>query len=108
MAKKGMKKQALGWIPSSFDDADLKKAKREGFLSASVEDHLPKHRGYSFAAGGIPGDVPRFPSSRFFSSCPRISSWASVCVRRAAASAHAKLSASHCLLHHFMQSIFGH
>jgi hypothetical protein len=37
MAKKGMKKQALGWIPSSFDGMDLKKAKREGFLPASME-----------------------------------------------------------------------
>jgi hypothetical protein len=33
MAKKGTKTQALGWIPSSFEDADLKKTKREGFLS---------------------------------------------------------------------------
>jgi hypothetical protein len=41
MAKKGTKKQALGWIPSSFDDADLKKAKREGFLSASMEIIFP-------------------------------------------------------------------
>jgi hypothetical protein len=37
MAKKGTKKQALRWIPSSFEDADMKKAKREGFLSKSME-----------------------------------------------------------------------
>jgi hypothetical protein len=37
MAKKGTKKQTLGWIPSSFDDTDLKKAKKEGFLSESAE-----------------------------------------------------------------------
>jgi hypothetical protein len=41
MAKKGMKKQALGWIPSSFEDANLKKAKREVFLSVSVENIFP-------------------------------------------------------------------
>jgi hypothetical protein len=29
MAKKGTKKQVLDWIPSAFDEADLKKAKKE-------------------------------------------------------------------------------
>jgi hypothetical protein len=42
MAKKGMKKQALGWIPSSFDDTDLKKAKREEFLSKSAKIIFPR------------------------------------------------------------------
>jgi hypothetical protein len=42
MAKKGTKKQALGWIPSSFNDTDLKKAKREGFLSESTEIIFPR------------------------------------------------------------------
>jgi hypothetical protein len=37
-----MEKQALGWIPSSFDDTDLKKAKREGFLSESVKIIFPR------------------------------------------------------------------
>jgi hypothetical protein len=37
MAKKGTKKQTLGWIPSSFDDTDLKKVKKEGFLSELTE-----------------------------------------------------------------------
>jgi hypothetical protein len=31
MAKKGMTKQALNWVPSSFDEVDLKNAKKEGF-----------------------------------------------------------------------------
>jgi hypothetical protein len=31
----------LGWIPSSFDDGDLKKTKKEGFLPASVEIVFP-------------------------------------------------------------------
>jgi hypothetical protein len=43
MANKGMKKQALGWIPSSFDDADLEKVKKEGFLSESVEIIFPRN-----------------------------------------------------------------
>jgi hypothetical protein len=47
-----------------------------GRISASVcGGHLPQHRGYPFATGGILGDVPRFPSPWFLSSCPRISSW---------------------------------
>jgi hypothetical protein len=41
MVKKGAKKQALGWIPSSFDERDLKKAKREGILSKSTEIVFP-------------------------------------------------------------------
>jgi hypothetical protein len=40
MAKKGTKKQALNWIPSSFNEADQKKAK-EGFLPASMAIIFP-------------------------------------------------------------------
>jgi hypothetical protein len=36
MAKKGTKKQALNWVPSSFDQADMTKAKKEGFLPESA------------------------------------------------------------------------
>jgi hypothetical protein len=32
MAKKGTKKQAQSWVPSYFDQADLTKAKKDGFL----------------------------------------------------------------------------
>jgi hypothetical protein len=31
----------LGWIPFAFDEADLKKAKKDGFLSDSVEIIFP-------------------------------------------------------------------
>jgi hypothetical protein len=41
MAKKGTMKQTLGWIPSSFDATDLKKAKKDGFLSESAEIIFP-------------------------------------------------------------------
>jgi hypothetical protein len=41
MMKKGRKKQALGWIPSAFDEADLKKVKKEGFLAESMEIVFP-------------------------------------------------------------------
>jgi hypothetical protein len=42
MTKKGTKKQTLGWIPLSFDETDLKKAKKEGFLSESAEIIFPR------------------------------------------------------------------
>jgi hypothetical protein len=42
MAKKGTKKQTLGWIPSSFDETDLKKVKNKGFLSESEEIIFPR------------------------------------------------------------------
>jgi hypothetical protein len=41
MAKKGTKKLALNWVSSSFDEADLKKAKKEGFLPAAVPIIFP-------------------------------------------------------------------
>jgi hypothetical protein len=41
MAKKGTKKQTPNWVPSSFDEADLKKAKKEGFLPASAAVLFP-------------------------------------------------------------------
>jgi hypothetical protein len=41
MAKKGTKKQALIWVPSSFDQTDLRKAKKEGFLPESVAVVFP-------------------------------------------------------------------
>jgi hypothetical protein len=41
MAKKGTKKQALGWNASIFDEADLKKVKKEGFLAESMEIVFP-------------------------------------------------------------------
>jgi hypothetical protein len=41
MAKKGTKKHSLGWIPSAFDDGDLKKAKREGFLLGIYQIGIP-------------------------------------------------------------------
>jgi hypothetical protein len=44
MAKKGTKKQALGWTASALDEADLKKVKKEGFLSASMETVFPSDK----------------------------------------------------------------
>jgi hypothetical protein len=42
MAKKGMKNQALIWVASSFDEADMKKAKKEGFLLESAAVIFPR------------------------------------------------------------------
>jgi hypothetical protein len=41
MAKKGTKKLALNLVPSSFDEVDLKKAKKEGFLPAAAPIVFP-------------------------------------------------------------------
>jgi hypothetical protein len=41
MTKKRAKKQAPNWIRLSFDEADLKKAKKEGFLPTSVAVIFP-------------------------------------------------------------------
>jgi hypothetical protein len=42
MTKKGMKKQTLGWISSSFDATDLKKAKKDGVFVRIRGDHRPQ------------------------------------------------------------------
>jgi hypothetical protein len=48
MVKKGDKKMALKWVPSSFDEPNLKKVKKEGFLPAAApvifpgEERVPK------------------------------------------------------------------
>jgi hypothetical protein len=44
MAKRGAKKQALGWTASIFYEADLKKVKNEGFLAESTEIVFPSTR----------------------------------------------------------------
>jgi hypothetical protein len=41
MAKKGAKKQAVGWTASALMEADLKKVKKEGFLAESIEIIFP-------------------------------------------------------------------
>jgi hypothetical protein len=41
MAKKRTKNPALKWVPSSFDDVDLKKAEKECFLPAAAPIIFP-------------------------------------------------------------------
>jgi hypothetical protein len=41
MAKRSVKKQAVGWTASTIMDADLAKAKKEGFLAASAKITFP-------------------------------------------------------------------
>jgi hypothetical protein len=53
MAKKGTKKQTLGRIPSSFDDTDLKKAKKEGFLLESTEIIFPRDEAIPAPSAGF-------------------------------------------------------
>jgi hypothetical protein len=53
MVKKSAKKQAVGWTASTLTEADLAKAKEEGFLTASVEVIFP-------SSEVIPHPQPRF------------------------------------------------
>jgi hypothetical protein len=53
MAKKGVKKQAVGWTASSFLEVDLAKMKKEGFLAQSAEVIFP-------SAEVIPAPQPGF------------------------------------------------
>jgi hypothetical protein len=41
MAKKGAKKQAVGWIATAIVEVGLKKMKKEGFLAESTEVIFP-------------------------------------------------------------------
>jgi hypothetical protein len=101
MVKKFMKKQAVGWTASTLTDLYVAKDRKEGVLAASIK--------VVFANTEIiPTPQPGFRvmflafllCGLSLSPCPRISSWASFCVWRAAASAHAKFHLAYCLLHH--------
>jgi hypothetical protein len=41
MTKKGSSSVATKWVPSSFEESDLKKAKKEGFLPESTPIVFP-------------------------------------------------------------------
>jgi hypothetical protein len=41
MVKKGSNKMALKWVPSSFEESDLKKAKKDGLLPEAVQVIFP-------------------------------------------------------------------
>jgi hypothetical protein len=47
MVKKGSNKMTLMWVPSSFEESDMKKAQKEGFLLAAApiifpnDEHVP-------------------------------------------------------------------
>jgi hypothetical protein len=42
MVKKGGNKMALKWVPSSFEESDLKKAKKGWLSPKSGAGHLPR------------------------------------------------------------------
>jgi hypothetical protein len=42
MAKKGAKKQAVGWTATALVEVDLKKVEKEGFLAESIEVIFPR------------------------------------------------------------------
>jgi hypothetical protein len=90
---------ALNWVPSSFDEADLKKAKKEGFLPESVAVIFPGDEVVPTPPAGYRVMFLAFPPW-FISSCSRIPPWASLCLWHAAASAHAKFSSSYRLFYH--------
>jgi hypothetical protein len=93
MAKKKGIHAETSWVPSEFEQADLAKAQKEGFLVEGDRVVFPSSERLS-------SDVSRFSSAWSFSPCPRISLWASLCLRRAASPAHAKLYFAHRLLYH--------
>jgi hypothetical protein len=41
MVKKGNNKMALKWVPSTFEESDLKKAKKDGFLPEAAPIIFP-------------------------------------------------------------------
>jgi hypothetical protein len=100
MAKKGTKKQTLGWIPSSFNETDLKKAKKEGFLPESTEIIFPRDKVVPASPTGYQVMFLAFLLRGLSLPAHKIPLWASLCVWRATTSAHTKFSTAHCLLCH--------
>jgi hypothetical protein len=70
MVKKGNKKMALNWVPSSFDEPDLKKAKKEGSLLAAAPVIFPGDERVPKPPKGYQGDVSRLSPLWSFSPCP--------------------------------------
>jgi hypothetical protein len=86
MVKKGGNKMALKWVPSSFEESDLKKAKKDGFLPEAVpiifpsDERVPSPpKGYrvmflAFLLRGLSdkdqADDPRVLSRSFTASLP--------------------------------------
>jgi hypothetical protein len=100
MTKKKSENAATRWVPSELEESDLIKAQREGFLVEGEQIVFPQHQTHPQAPERLSGDVSCFPSPWSFSSCPRISSWAPLCLRCAASLAHTELHFTHCLFHH--------
>jgi hypothetical protein len=68
VASKGSNKMALKWVPSLFEESDMKKAQKEGFLHAVAPIIFPGDE--RVPAERITGYVPCLPSLWPFSPCP--------------------------------------
>jgi hypothetical protein len=69
MAKKSAKKQVVGWTASTLTDADLAKAKEEGFLVSSAEFIFPSSEVIAHLQPGFRVIFLAF-LLRSFSPCP--------------------------------------
>jgi hypothetical protein len=100
MGKSKTTNASTNWVPSEFAQVDLAKAQKDGLIAEGDQvifpstDRIPKPpSGYrvmflTFLLRGL-----SFPTHK-------IPSWASLCIRRAASPAHAKLNFTHCLFCH--------
>jgi hypothetical protein len=97
MAKKKSGNAVTSWVPSEFEESDLTKAQRDGFLAGGEQVIFPSTE-----------RIPKRPSGyrvMFLAFLLRGLSlpaheWASLCLRRAAPPAHAKFYLAHCLFYH--------
>jgi hypothetical protein len=103
MAKKKGANAATSWVPSEFEQANLTKAQKEGFLVEGDQVVFPSSERIPKPPSGYRGDVSCFSSAWSLSPYPRISSWASLYLRRAASPAHIKLNFPYRLLCHSLR-----
>jgi hypothetical protein len=100
MAKKKSKNVATSWVPSKFEESNLLKAQRDGFLVGGEQVVFPSTERIPKPPERLSGDVPCFSFAWSFSPGPRIPPWASFCLWRAVSPTHAKFYLAHRLLYH--------
>jgi hypothetical protein len=95
MGKKKITNASTSWVPSEFEQSDLTKAHDNGFLAEGGQVIFPSTERIPKPPSGYRGDVSCLSFVQLVLSCPRISSWASLHLRRAASPAHAKFYFAH-------------
>jgi hypothetical protein len=91
MGKRNTANFATSWAPSDFKQKDLDKAQADGLISDDNQVTFPSTERIPKPPSAFQVMFFCFSLAWSFSPCPRVPSWASVCVRCVASPPHTKL-----------------